>query len=779
MTVPIQDPIVSYTGNGIATQYTVPFRILVEADLTVLLDGDETALYTITGLGDDEATVIFNAAPSNGQSIIMYRSVALERQKDYQFNGDLRALTVNADFDRIWMALQDIASTSSRALHFPPTEIGRDGTLPEAAARAGNLLGFDASGTQTMFPIPPSVGAGDMKLDTFVAGVDFTPGTTTQLTLSRAPGSAANAFTYFDATPQLDGFTVDNYKVIFDAPIPVGVGTVFIKTGTTLSLNKPGTATITDESISGSSSLYDLIANNFRLMDARFSSTDDTARVQKALDYVGARGGGVVFVSDGVNLTMTRSVYFNYPNVKLLSGNRYANTFKAANNAIGIDAQAMFKILAANCGLVGIGIYGNVANNLSNVFGAVWSDGRDGSVIENCYIRNCIGDGITLYATSGAAPNSNFSIQGNLVQNMGWGGISVFYGKSGVIDRNHVISTGTTAIRTDGITGNLDAGVSWGVDITNNYVNRGTPPTQVRGGGLENGFMIAYGAGDAFISVQDNFCYDNRNAAEDGIGLGQDGIHNNVGCIVQGNVCVFAGLFGIDATNQSTVVDNIIMYSTQCGIKVGTDLGGNCTSCLIKDNLIYQPNNPTARFPTVQDTGILVATNLPGVYAGIRITGNKVIDERAGAARKTNYGLVISFMAGLIYSDNDFSDNDFTQVGLAGVFAAGTFGQETGWTYSNNKHPANVKPVTGAVLNVFGYEKVTVNQPSPTTVTNILGGFDGCDLSIQHADGNTTFLFNSNAFMYGNGNTNLTPAAGNWMKFERFNSVWAGYRTIQ
>jgi hypothetical protein len=440
----------------------------------------------------------------------------------------------------------------------------------------------------------------------------------------------------------------------------------------------------------------------------------------------------------------------------------------------------MFKILADGCQIIGIGADGNIANNTANAFGAVWSDGRSNTLIEKCHFRNFIGDGITLYSSAAARQNYNFKICGNVIENMGWGGITVFFGVTGKIEGNRVISCASSAIRTDGVVGNIDLGVSFGVDIVQNYVNRGTPPTVVRGGGLENGFMIVYGAGDQYISVQDNFCYDNRNAAEDGIGLGQDGVHNNIGCIVQGNIVAYAGLFGIDATNESTVVDNVILYSTQCGIKVGTDAGGNCTSVLIKDNLIVNPNNPTARFPTVQDMGIHVATSaVPAIYSGIRITGNKVIDYRSGAARYTNYGLVIGFVNNLTFTDNDFSDNDFTGVGIDGVFASGTLPRETGWTYSNNKHPTALRVVSGAVLNVFGREKVTVTQSGPTTVTDILGGFDGCDLSVQHNDSNTTWKFNSNALMYGNGSTNLTPAASNWTKFERFNGAWAGYRTVQ
>ncbi|WP_213763515.1 tail fiber domain-containing protein [Caballeronia sp. dw_19] len=146
MTVPIQDPIVSYTGNGIATAFTIPFRILLAEDLIVNLSGVLTSAYTLSGLGDDESTLTFTTAPASGVPILAYRQVALERQTDYQFNGDLRAVTVNADFDRIWMALQDQGSDIGRAIVAPTADINPQMTLPGAVARANKALGFDNNG---------------------------------------------------------------------------------------------------------------------------------------------------------------------------------------------------------------------------------------------------------------------------------------------------------------------------------------------------------------------------------------------------------------------------------------------------------------------------------------------------------------------------------------------------------------------------------------------------------------------------------------------------------
>lgn len=146
MTVPVQNPIVSYVANGISTMYVFPFRVLVESDLTVTVDGSTPPMsFTVSGLGQDSGWVTFSTPPAAGAKILLFRGVALMRAVDYQDNGDLLADTVNADLDRIWMALQGqgyiIGSgdpASSRALL-----LGRDDVSGSGAYRAnGNRIAF-------------------------------------------------------------------------------------------------------------------------------------------------------------------------------------------------------------------------------------------------------------------------------------------------------------------------------------------------------------------------------------------------------------------------------------------------------------------------------------------------------------------------------------------------------------------------------------------------------------------------------------------------------------
>jgi hypothetical protein len=64
----------------------------------------------------------------------------------------------------------------------------------------------------------------------FVAGVDFTAGTTTSLTLSKNYGSAANLWVAFDAGEQgANSYTLSGTTLTFNAPIPSFTGIVFVK----------------------------------------------------------------------------------------------------------------------------------------------------------------------------------------------------------------------------------------------------------------------------------------------------------------------------------------------------------------------------------------------------------------------------------------------------------------------------------------------------------------------------------------------------------------------
>ena len=75
----------------------------------------------------------------------------------------------------------------------------------------------------------------------FVAGVDFTAGTSTTLTLSKSYGAAANLWVAFDAGEQgADSYTLSGTTLTFNAAIPVGTSKVYVKGALPSTINTSG-----------------------------------------------------------------------------------------------------------------------------------------------------------------------------------------------------------------------------------------------------------------------------------------------------------------------------------------------------------------------------------------------------------------------------------------------------------------------------------------------------------------------------------------------------------
>lgn len=108
MSVPNQTPYNIYTANGLTTVFTYQFYIISASDLQVSINGNiVTSGYSVAGVGNkDGGDITFLTPPANGAVVMLQRVVPTFRLTDYQDNGDLLADTVNKDFDRLWMAIQ-------------------------------------------------------------------------------------------------------------------------------------------------------------------------------------------------------------------------------------------------------------------------------------------------------------------------------------------------------------------------------------------------------------------------------------------------------------------------------------------------------------------------------------------------------------------------------------------------------------------------------------------------------------------------------------------------
>lgn len=151
MPLPLQTPIVRFTANGVTTVFPYQFLLLRAGDLQVTVDDvlqTLTTNYSVSGIGSlGGGNVTFVTAPDNGSEVVIARVVPLLRDTDYQEGGDLPAETLDADFDRLWMVIQGMATginLGGRIALFRPSY---SGSVFLPAPEAFRLLGWNASET--------------------------------------------------------------------------------------------------------------------------------------------------------------------------------------------------------------------------------------------------------------------------------------------------------------------------------------------------------------------------------------------------------------------------------------------------------------------------------------------------------------------------------------------------------------------------------------------------------------------------------------------------------
>lgn len=116
----------SYSGNGVTTVFSFPYRFLADADLVVIektdSDGTEvlktlTTHYTVSGAGGNSGgSVTMLTAPASGKSLIIYRDPALAQDLDLVENDPLPAEEVEKRLDKAAMWAQRLKELVTRSV---------------------------------------------------------------------------------------------------------------------------------------------------------------------------------------------------------------------------------------------------------------------------------------------------------------------------------------------------------------------------------------------------------------------------------------------------------------------------------------------------------------------------------------------------------------------------------------------------------------------------------------------------------------------------------------
>ncbi|WP_420997591.1 glycosyl hydrolase family 28-related protein [Cupriavidus sp. 30B13] len=268
-----------YFGDGVTTLFPFAYKVFKKQDVLVtftnaigidgvlVLDSD----YTVTLNPDQDnnpgGTVQYPrtgsplAVMAPGERLTLTGALPETQPTDIPNLSPFFPQVVEDGLDRATILIQQLQEQSDRAIKISVSDTPLN-PLPAAAARANEVIGFDAMGNLVLYPIPASLGAGDMRVDVFTAGADFVPGLTTQLALSRAPGTPANAEVFFDSSFQgPDQWSVAGNLLTFSGAIPVGVSKVFVRLGTTLSTQIPPDGSIVDASVAQGTKLYNRITD--------------------------------------------------------------------------------------------------------------------------------------------------------------------------------------------------------------------------------------------------------------------------------------------------------------------------------------------------------------------------------------------------------------------------------------------------------------------------------------------------------------------------------------
>lgn len=147
-------PRIQYTSSASQTVFPYPFPIFDKDDLVVVVNSvtqSEGTDYTVSGVeAEDGGDVTFTSGLNDGDIVTIYRDQAFNRLTDYQENGDFLASTVNNDFDRIILMIQQLNEVDDRSIKFGVEDGGN--TTEIDTTQTNTALGIDENGNLKYIP---------------------------------------------------------------------------------------------------------------------------------------------------------------------------------------------------------------------------------------------------------------------------------------------------------------------------------------------------------------------------------------------------------------------------------------------------------------------------------------------------------------------------------------------------------------------------------------------------------------------------------------------------
>lgn len=137
-------PRVQYVATAAQQIFAIPFPFDADGDIKVYRNDLLFVLgvnYVITG-----TNVELSAGATAGQIITIVRDTLVERSTDFPTSGPFNIVALNAEFDRLFQSMAEVAQEAERTLMLSPTDVQTTPfVLPDKAARLGRALQFNAT----------------------------------------------------------------------------------------------------------------------------------------------------------------------------------------------------------------------------------------------------------------------------------------------------------------------------------------------------------------------------------------------------------------------------------------------------------------------------------------------------------------------------------------------------------------------------------------------------------------------------------------------------------
>lgn len=484
--VPATTPYIQYIATSGQTVFPYPFVITQDSDLVAVYNGVALSTdegYTLSGQGNlTGGNVTFTTGANAGDVITLYRDVEIERITQIGQNSGFSSTTFNAEFNNIYLILQQLEAANEQALQIPNTNTPAPLTTLTPANYANKFLGFDANGN----PIPllpptlavPASGAILIGQTPAEAAVSVVPTTLTYLPgdprrYGNTVGSggddtsawnqclAANKITICQGaltynisatiTPQ-NGATIDFQQSTLNLNdstglldhIKVGTGTaqynnvtikngIFTRTqaatsGYAINFDYVGDCTVVNALVFGNSRIYGGV-NVLRGINVNIFDSYMSTCVAYGVNAAGTGTGGNE--TNGLRIdrcliqdTPTGANFGNYVEGLYVRNNVFFSCSTAGASYGATNGRISAKFQQNDFDTCGIGLYAQELNNIT--VNENWFSNNTGTSL---VLKSSVGSGTVngnQFYSSGSLENieiggPNFAVAGNIISGGGYG----------------------------------------------------------------------------------------------------------------------------------------------------------------------------------------------------------------------------------------------------------------------------------------------------------------------------------------------------------------------